>query len=62
MRLIDFLQLVPDTQEMQLVYEGFMLKGAEDSLRCMLGEDIYNGIVTDVEAEDGLLKVWAKEG
>lgn len=61
MKLIDFLKLVPDTQEMWLSYESFVVQGTEDSLGCMLGEDVYKGIVTDVEAEGDLLKVWAKE-
>lgn len=61
MKLIDFLQLVPDTQEMHLVFDGFEVHGMEDALGCMLGEDIYKGIVIDVKAEGDVLKVWAKE-
>ena len=61
MKLIELLQLIPDKQEMQIVYDGFMVQGEEESLGCMLCEDAYKGIVTDVEAEDNVLKVWTKE-
>lgn len=61
MRLIDFLEIVPYTQEMQLSYEEFVVHGTAEALGCMLGEDVYKGIVTDAEAEGNVLKVWAKE-
>lgn len=62
MTLCNFLNLVADTQDVHLVFDGFELKGKQDAIACMLSEGIYHGIVTDVEAEDDVLKVWATEG
>lgn len=63
MTLEQFLQLVPDAQEMQVCYDdSFIVHGTEESIGCMLGEDIYKCKVTDVEAENDVLKVWVTEG
>lgn len=63
MTLEQFMQLVPDVQEMCVLLEAdFIVRGTEESLGCMLGEDVYKSIVTDVEAEGDVLKVWVKEG
>ena len=62
MTLEQFMRLVPDTQEMCVLFEvDFIVRGTEESLGCMLGEGVYKSIVTDVEAEGDVLKVWAKE-
>lgn len=62
MTLEQFMRLVPDTQEMCVLYEvDFIVRGTEESLGCMLGEDVYKSNVTDVEAEGDVLKVWVKE-
>lgn len=62
MTLEQFMRLVPETQEMQVCYDDiFIVHGTEESLGCMLGEDIYNVDVTEVEAEGEVLKVWVKE-
>jgi hypothetical protein len=56
-----FLNLVDCDQEIILFYEDYMLKGAQDAFGCMLSDKVYKGIVTDIAAEDGKLKVWVKE-
>lgn len=61
MRFDTFLALVPETQKIQLMYEGFMLMGEQDSLACMLNENALSGIVVNVEAENDTLKVWVNE-
>lgn len=62
MTLEQFMRLVPDAQEMCVIFEmDFIVRGTEESLGCMLGEDIYKSTVTDVEAEGDVLKVWVKE-
>ena len=62
MTLEQFLRFVPDTQEMQVCYcNNCIVRGTEESLGCMLGEDICKGNVTDVEAEGDVLKVWVTE-
>lgn len=61
MKLDDFLDLVSDSQDMRLIYEGFVLMGKKEAIGCMLSEDVYNGIVYAVEAKDEDLKVFVKE-
>lgn len=61
MTLIDFMNLVPETQEIMLCYEGFCLDGSCDALGCMLCEDVYKGVVTGIEADKDVLKIWVKE-
>lgn len=63
MKLIDFLQLVSDEQQhLIIVYANdFMVEGEEKSIGCILSEDVYKGIVTDVEASGDTLKLWVKE-
>lgn len=61
MKFESFLNLVDYEQEIILFYEDYMLTGAKEALECMLNGDIYNGIVTDIQADDGKLKVWVKE-
>ena len=56
-----FLQVVPDSQEMFVNYEGFILNGQTEAIASMLGVDIYKGTVFSVEAEGDVLKVWVKE-
>jgi len=55
------LQVIPDSQEMWVSYEGFIVNGQEEAIASMLGDDIYKGTVYSVEAEDDVLKVWVKE-
>lgn len=63
MTLEKFMNLVPETQEMQLCYENtFIVHGAAEALGCMLAENIYHkGTVINVEAEGDVLKVWVEE-
>lgn len=61
MNFENFLMLISDEQEIHLIYECYELHGTEDAIGCMLGEDIYKGIVTDIEAAGNILKVWVKE-
>ena len=60
-KLEDFFKLLPETQEMCIFYDGLSVRGTEDALGCMLGEDIFQTIVTDVEAKGDTLAVWVKE-
>lgn len=55
------LHVIPDSQEMWVNYEGFIVNGQEEAISSMLGEDVYRGTVYSVEAEDDVLKVWVKE-
>ena len=61
MKFTDFLDRVPEAQEMQVVFEGLEVSGQQEAIACMLDGDVYNGVVTEVEAEENVLKVWVKE-
>lgn len=63
MKLVDFLELVSDEQQNIIVVyaDDFMVEGEKESIDCMLSEDVYKGIVTDVEATGDTLKMWVKE-
>ena len=61
MKLEDFFKLLSETQEMCIFYDGLSVRGTEDALGCLLGEDIFRSIVTDVEAKGNTLAVWVKE-
>lgn len=53
--------LMPGEQEVLLHYECCDVRGTCESLVCMLGDDICNGPVINIEAEGDTLVVWAKE-
>lgn len=55
------LRVIPESQEMFVNYEGYIVNGQEEAIGSMLGEDIYKGTVFSVEAEGDVLKVWVKE-
>lgn len=63
MKLADFLELVSDEQQNIIVVyaDDFMVEGEKESIDCMLSEDVYKGIVIDVEASGETLKLWVKE-
>lgn len=63
MKLIDFLELVSDEQQnIVVVYANdFTVEGEKESIDCMLSEDVYKGVVIDVEASGETLKLWVKE-
>lgn len=61
MKLNDFLHFVHEKQQVWLCYEGYIVEADGEAISVVLSEDIYKGIVTAVEAEGDVLKIWAKE-
>lgn len=61
MKFIDLLKLLPETQEVHLIFGDLGILGTEDSLGCLLNEDAFLAEVINIEAEDNKLKVWVKE-
>ena len=61
MKLGEFFYLVPEEQEMRLMFLDLKVEGTQDSISCLANEDVNSMIVSAVEAEDGFLKVWVKD-
>ena len=61
MKLKDFSGIVPESQNIWLCYEGFIVEAENEAMSAVLSENIYNGVVRAVEADGDLLKVWVKE-
>lgn len=61
MNLKEFLRIVPESQKIWLCYEVFIVEADNEAMSAVLSDDIYKGIVTAVEADGDLLKVWVKE-
>ena len=45
-RVEDVLELMPEKQEVTVVYEGFCAKAEAEALRCLLSDDVLRGVVT----------------
>ena len=61
MKFKDLLRLIPEAQEMCIVYLDFQVSSTMEGLCCMLDERIHELFVTNVEADDGKLSVWLEE-
>ena len=61
MKLGEFFYLVPEDQQMRLLFLDFMVEGTQDSISTLANEEVNSMIVSAVEAEDGFLKVWVKD-
>lgn len=61
MKFKDLLHLIPEAQEMCILYLDFQMSGTMEALCCMLDERIHDLFVTNVEADDGKLSVWLEE-
>lgn len=64
-RVEDMLELMPEKQEVTVVYEGFSAKAEAEALRCLLNDDILQGVVTMIRQSnkgfDNSLEVTARE-
>ena len=61
MKLGEFFYLVPEEQNMRVLFGGLEVSGTQDSISCIANSEINNMAVINVEAEDGFLKVWVKD-
>ena len=58
MKFIDLYKLMPETQEVHLIFGDHGILGEMDAMGCLLNEDAFNANVTCIEAEGNKLKVW----
>lgn len=61
LNLLELLNLISDEQDVRICYDGYVVKGTADTLRCVLCEDMYKGVVTDVSAGENMLNILAEE-
>ena len=61
LNLLELLNLIPDEQVVSICYDGYVVKGTADTLRFVLCEDMYKGVVTNVSAGENMLNILAEE-
>ena len=61
MKLGEFFYLVPEEQNMRLLFDGLMVEGTQDAISTITNSEVNSMTVINVEAEDGYLKVWVKD-
>lgn len=59
-KLNEFLYLVPEEQNVMLIFSDLSVVGTEAAISCIANSDVNNSRVTSVEATDDLLKVWVE--
>ena len=60
-RLGEFWSLIPEDQNVRLMFAGLMVEGTQDAVSTLANEEVNNMTVLNVEAEDGFLKVWVED-
>lgn len=64
-RVDDALELMPEKQEVTVVYEGFSAKAEAEALRCLLNDEVLQGVVTMIrqpnKSFDRSIEVTARE-
>lgn len=61
MKLGEFFYLIPEEQNMRLLFSGLEVSGTQDSIACIANSEINSMVVINVEAEGGFLKVCVKD-
>lgn len=62
MTLEDLMNIVPETQDMEIHCGALSLRGEQDAMMSMLSVEILNTRVVNAEAQGGYLSVWLKDG
>lgn len=57
-KLNEFLFLVPEEQNVMLIFSGLSVVGTQDAIACIANSEINNSRVVNTEAVDSVLKVW----
>ena len=60
MKFRELSKLVPEAQDVHLIYSSFELFGGMDALSCMVNKEIDECEVVNIEAENDALKVWVE--
>ena len=59
-KLNEFLYLVPEEQEVMLIFSHLSVVGTQDAISCIVTREINNSRVVNTEAVDSALKVWVE--
>lgn len=58
MKFVDLCKLVPEQQQMHLIYSELEVFGTADALSCMVNKEVDECKVINLEAENDTVKVW----
>ena len=59
-KLNEFLCLVPEEQNVMLIFSDLSVVGTQDAISSVANSEINNSRVVNVEAADSVLKVWVE--
>jgi hypothetical protein len=59
-KLNEFLSLVPEEQNVMLIFSDLSVVGTQDSISCFANSEVNNSRVVNTEAVDSVLKVWVE--
>ena len=59
-KLNEFLYLVPEEQNVMLIFSDLSVVGTQDAISCIANSEINNSRVVNTEAVDSVLKVWVE--
>lgn len=60
MKFADLCKLVPETQNMHLIFSTLEIYGQTDAISCMVSHEVEVSTVNNIEAEEDTLKVWVE--
>lgn len=61
LKLGEFWGIIPEEQNVRLMFVGLMVDGTQASVSTLANEEVNAMTVVNVEAEDGWLKVWVED-
>lgn len=56
----EFIALVPEEQNVMLIFSNMFVTGTQDAISCCASNDVNNSRVVNAEAVDSVLKVWVE--
>lgn len=56
----EFIALVPEEQNVMLIFSDLSVVGTQDAISCITNSEINNSRVVNTEAVDSVLKVWVE--
>lgn len=59
-KLNEFLYLVPEEQNVMLIFSDLSVVGTQDAISCFVNSEVNNSRVVNTEAVDNVLKVWVE--
>lgn len=60
-KLNEFLYLVPERQQVRLIFDGLFVTGTQEAVSFVANSDINGRDVTRVNAADDCLEVWVRD-